>query len=275
MFPRLFVAETDLARVMATTGSALQLARISGPAVGGILLAAIGLAWVVFVNAASFLVIVVVLLLVVPPRAARAPGTPHVGFRPAWAALREAGQHRVLIPLLVALAALSAGGASVLTLAIPLLSRSRGWSSASAGFIEGSFMAAALAVGLGVAARGVLKRSEVALVGGPAVAGVAIIAVAIAPSVPLACAAAAVVGLGVVMFATHALPIFLAASPSGMQVRLQAVLGLAQALPVLVVYNVYGAIAQHASAGWALTSGSLPTIAAGAVVLYSRSRQRV
>ncbi|HEU5008435.1 MAG TPA: MFS transporter [Jatrophihabitantaceae bacterium] len=271
VFPRLFVSDDQLARIMATTSSGLQLARIAGPAIGGALLAWIGLSWLVALNSVSFLVIVVVVLLVVPPRAARAPDTPQVGLRQAWHGLREAGGHRTLVPLMLALAALVAGTAPATMLLFPLLCRGNGWSSSSAGLMEAAFMTAALAVGLTVAARGALERAQVPLIGGPLLACAGLALAAGAPTVWVACVAAGAVGLGLVVFNAHAVPRILSASPDGSQVRIQAVLNLAVTLPTLALSTLYGVVAQHASASWALVGAAAWAFAASVLMAVSRA----
>lgn len=270
VFPRLFVFDDHLTRVMAATSSGLQLARIAGPAMGGALLAWIGLTWVVSVNAATFLLVLVTVLLVIPPRRARPAESKHTRFRDSWQTLRSAGQHRVLVPLLVAFGALVAGTSPALTLLFPLLCRSQGWSSTSAGLLEAAFMAAALAVGATVAARGPSRHGEVALVGGPVLAGAGLLIVAVAPAVWVACVGAVAVGTGLVAFNVHAVPRFLAASPPGAQVRLQSVLGLTVTLPVLALSSLYGALAQHASASWALLGATAWALVAATVMVISR-----
>lgn len=270
VFPRLFVDDSQLARVMATTSSALQVARIAGPAIAGILLAWIGLTWVVALNAVSFLLVLIPVLVVVPPRAARNPDTPHAGLRDTWRSLRTAGQHKVLLPLLVAFGVLVAGTSPALTLLFPLLARHNAWSAASAGLTEASFMAAALAVGVTVAIRGALRQAGIALIGGPLLAGLGLLAVAVAPTVWVACIGAGAVGVGLVAFNAHAVPRFLAASPLGAQVRLQAILGLTATVPALVLSGPYGALAQHVSPSWALVAATVWALASAAIMVTTR-----
>jgi hypothetical protein len=88
---------------MATTSSGLQLSRLSGPAVGGLLIASVGLAWMTVINAATFLVVLIALLLVTPPRPATRPGAPHVTLRQGWSDIRAAGQHQLIFGLLAGL----------------------------------------------------------------------------------------------------------------------------------------------------------------------------
>lgn len=270
VFPRLFVDDSQLPRLMATTSTGLQIARIAGPAAGGLLLAWIGLPWVVALNAATFLMVASIVVFVVPPRPARAPDSAYGGFRAAWRDLRAAGQHRVLVPLLVALGSLVAGVTPAVALLFPLLSRARGWSAASAGLMEAAFMAAALFVGATVAARGTMRRAGIALIWGPILAAAALLGLAFAPAVWVACAAAAAAGLGMVTFNIHALPRFLAASPRGAQLRLQAVLAVTTTIPMLVLSGPYGLLAQHTSPTWALCAGAAWALAAGVIVAVTR-----
>jgi predicted MFS family arabinose efflux permease len=269
----LFASDDQIARIMATTSSGLQLARIAGPAVGGALLAWIGFSWVVALNAVSFVAVVVVVLVVMPPRSARPPESSHVGLGQAWRSLRESGDHRIVVPLLIALGTLVAGTAPATLLLFPLLCRGHGWSSRSAGLMEAAFMAAALAVGATVATRGALHRAEVALVGGPLLAGAGLLIAAGAPAVWVACAASAVVGVGLVGFNAHAVPRLIAASPPGAQVRIQAILNLVVTVPTLALSSLYGLVAQHASASWALVGASAWALAAGTLVAVSRPWQ--
>ena len=270
VFPRLFVDDSQLTRVMATTSSALQVARIAGPAAAGVLLAWIGLTWVVALNTLSFLLVFITVLLVVPPRAARRPDTQHTGLRDAWRSLRTAGQHKVLLPLLAAFTVLVAGTSPALALLFPLLARNNGWSAASAGLMEASFMAAALAIGVTVAIRGAMSRPSIALVGAPLLAGLGLLTVAVAPSVWVACIGAAAVGTGLVTFNAHAIPRFLQASPPGAQVRLQALLGLTATVPALVLSGPYGALAQHVSPSWALAAATAWALGSAAIMATTK-----
>lgn len=71
-------------------------------------------------------------------------------------------------------------------------------------------------------------------------------------------------------FNVHAVPRFLAASPPGAQVRLQAVLGLTVTLPVLILSSLYGLLAQHASPSWALLLATAWTLAAAIIMATKR-----
>jgi predicted MFS family arabinose efflux permease len=64
------VGRADVTNAVALNSAAFNLARIIGPAIGGVLLARAGVAPAYFINGAAFLVVIATLLMV------RAPGTP-------------------------------------------------------------------------------------------------------------------------------------------------------------------------------------------------------
>jgi len=73
-----------------------------------------------------------------------------------------------------------------------------------------------------------------------------------------------------VSFNIHALPRFLAASPPGAQVRLQAVLAVTTTVPMLALSGPYGLLAQHASPSWALCAAAAWAVTASVVVAITR-----
>src|SRR3989442_48628 len=67
------VAREDLSNAIAMNSTQVQLSRVTGPALAGIMLAATGAGWCFFVNAVSFLAVIWTLLVMdVPPLAATA-----------------------------------------------------------------------------------------------------------------------------------------------------------------------------------------------------------
>jgi MFS family permease len=88
-FVQEMVGRDRLANAVALNSSVMNSARITGPAIAGILIAVAGVAWVFFVNAASFLAVVCALLSMRQRelrRPARAEGRPRVreGLAYAW-----------------------------------------------------------------------------------------------------------------------------------------------------------------------------------------------
>ena len=81
------VREVDLSNAVALNSSSFNLARLLGPAIAGVLVAAIGTGWVFLINSASFVAVLVSLSLLRTsalyrePRAARSRGSLVDGFR--------------------------------------------------------------------------------------------------------------------------------------------------------------------------------------------------
>ena len=84
------VGKDDLINAIALNSSMFNSARMIGPAIAGVLVAAIGEGWCFFVNAASYLAVIAGLLLMLPTGSnqVRAPGTVMdvmgEGFRYVW-----------------------------------------------------------------------------------------------------------------------------------------------------------------------------------------------
>ena len=85
------VVEADLPNAVALNSTSFNAARMIGPAVAGVLIAAVGTGWVFLINAASFAAVLGSLRLLrrgelrASRRAARASGSLTEGFRTVWA----------------------------------------------------------------------------------------------------------------------------------------------------------------------------------------------
>jgi MFS family permease len=84
------VGEDDLPNAVALNSTSFNAARMIGPAIAGLLIAAVGLGWVFLINAASFVAVLVSLYLLrirelhLNRRAVRARGSLVQGFRYVW-----------------------------------------------------------------------------------------------------------------------------------------------------------------------------------------------
>ncbi|WP_150245578.1 hypothetical protein [Nocardiopsis quinghaiensis] len=110
---------------------------------------------------------------------------------------------------------------------------------------------AAGAFGIGMACataavlwRGTAPRAGLAAAWGMITAGAGIAAAAAAPGATLFCLVSLIVGLGTGVFSTHAGPLFMAACPREAVGRAQAVVTLAQWLPLLWANPLIGVLAQ-------------------------------
>ncbi|WP_179950965.1 MFS transporter [Xylanimonas oleitrophica] len=250
-FPRLFALPDELPRVMATVTVALQSARVAGPGVGGLLLGGGGLAAVAWVDAASFAIALAVVLLVRPPYEPAAAGdAPRPGLREALAAFGLARATPGVPAALVAVVGLALTVLPLVALCVPLAGRERGWGATATGVVAGAWVVGALLVSLVVVVRGAPPAPLAAT--GPALAAAGAAVLAVTDGVVPAAVGVGLVGAGSSVLTTALMPRFVTATPSGRLARFQALLALAQALPVLVATPLLGSLASRWGAGAAL-----------------------
>lgn len=192
---RLFVDRTLLARAMAENSSAQQLARIAGPALGGILLAVSTLGDLLLIEAGVALLVIIVLALLRP----RGESTRPVAARNPLRGMAEGLRHVVRIPgmvaLLAAVALVAAAILPLLPLGFPLAARERGWTPAQTGLVEAAWVVGTLSVTVLVATVGTVRRMGIVLVVGPVVAAAGIAVLALTEQVHWALAGSVVCAL--------------------------------------------------------------------------------
>ncbi len=114
------VGKPDLPNAIALNSSLFNATRVIGPAVGGVVIAAMGMANCFYLNAASFLAVLLALALLKLPHSQPAPWTP------LWAAWKELGDYlrtRREVRLLLLLMTLVAVLAMPYYVLLPLLAR--------------------------------------------------------------------------------------------------------------------------------------------------------
>lgn len=262
-FPRLFADDDALPRAMARVSVLQQVARTSGPALGGVLLAAGGLPLTTGVDLATYALVLVVLLRVRPPRTppAAAPEPLVGGTVRAVRAAHEVG----VGPLLGAVVLLGAGVLPAVVLGVPLAGQERGWGAGTTGAVAGCWTAGTLLVTTTVARTGPLGGR--ARVVGPVVGAAGLLLLAATASPALGALALALLGVGTAAWTTTALPLLVRATPAGMLARFQALLGFAQNLAVLVALPALGQLAGAAGARVALLPCAAAVLAVAALPL--------
>lgn len=205
------VGRESLRTAVSLNSTMVNLARVIGPAVGGILIAGVGVGICFLINAASFIVVIATLLNL--DRAAIAPSTPIVRGR---GQLREglryvARSPELGIPLLMM--ALAGVFAFEFQVTLPVLAKEAlQQGSEGFGLMTAAMGLGAVGGGLLVAARG--KTGLVPLTRAAAAFSVFMLLAAFAPNLPLALAALVLVGWGSVSFmATGNTTLQLAAAP--------------------------------------------------------------
>lgn len=262
--PRLLVDAAALGRAMAARQTGGQLASLTAPPLAGVMVGAVGLAGAAMANAATFALMLV--LLITMRRGLRPVASPSVEGRLLGRAVeglvlcwRDPLLRPALLLTLVAAAAIM----PVTFIMVPLLARSHGWDALAAGQIVGAQSLGVGLVVLGVLWRNTSRRPGLASSAGLCLAGAATAALAVAPTRPTAATAALTVGVGIGVFGSHVGPLLLASAPTSHLARVQAVLALVQALPLILTLNLAGVIADRAGAALVVSGFGLVTLVAG------------
>lgn len=194
--PARVTSHGQLARVQGMRGLAIRFANVAGAPLGG-LAVALGGSATAFGLAGMLIAVSVPLLISVRMR--ELPADDKAAERTPWRDLRDGlgyiRRHRVLAPLIAAIALGDFGFVGPLNVGLTLLADQRGWGAAGMGWVVAGFGTGAGAAALLLTVRGHLphagRLAGVAILGG----SVAIGALAYAPSVVAAVGVAVLVGL--------------------------------------------------------------------------------
>lgn len=245
--PAPLVDAEQLPRALALRNAGFQTASLAGGPLGGVLVAAGGLAAVLGVNAASFLLVLAV-LVVLRPRV----GAPATDRRSLAGEMRDGLRVAIREPalrLVLALYAVAGGFVIPLgSLLVPLLARERDWGVLGAGWVDGAIGAAALVGALVIARTGVHPRTGAATAAGLLGTAAGAVGLAVAPVVPLAVGARLVTGAGLAVFIAHAGPQLVAHSPDTHLARVQALLGVVQSAAMIATNLGLGELSRLAGA---------------------------
>jgi MFS family permease len=245
VMPRLFSSGDNLARRMAVVGGAQQLARVTGPVLGGVMVETGGLPLTSAFDTATFVLVLGVLLAVRPPHEAlHQLAERGGGWRSIVAGARAARRTPGIPQMLLVVTGMAGTILPFVMLCVPLLGRERGWNAGDVGMASAGWVAGGLVVTLFVARRGAPGRRVA--VGGPLVAAAGMLVLAATSSLRAGILATVVVGVGTCLLTAHLYPAYVAASPSDMLARFQSLAGLAQTAPVLVLTPALGGVIAHA-----------------------------
>ena len=257
------VPRGDLANAVTLNSVAMNMARVFGAAIGGVL-AAIGLTLCFALNAVSFLAVLLSLLLMstaalYPARPAKkAPGQIRAGLR------YVRSTPALLVPLIMV--AVVGTLAWEFQVSLPLMaSHVFGGGAAAYGVMASVMGVGAVAGGLVSAARA--RPSGRALCLAAIGWGIAILVAAAAPSMPLELAAMLFVGYGSITFNSMAKTVLQLAATPEMRGRVMALWGLAWLGSTPIGGPIVGWVGQQAGARWSLVVGGLPTLVIGLAAL--------
>jgi MFS family permease len=259
------VGKSDLTNAVSLNSIVMNGARVIGPAIGGVLIATVGLGVCFFVNAASYAAVIVALMLMSraelhpAQRVARAKGQLREGLRYAWRTpnLRDP----LLLVFVVGLLAYN------FTVILPLLAQDTFHGGAGTFALLTSLMAGGAVVGgLIVANRG---RPNIHRLTGVGIAfSVMIAAVALSPTLVVACVLLVFMGgLSIAFIATANSTIQLQVEPT-MRGRVMALYAMGFLGTTPIGAPLVGWISQTASPRVALLVGAGATLVASTFTLF-------
>jgi MFS family permease len=263
------VPPEDLANAVTLNSVSLNIARVFGAAVGGVLAAVLGLALCFTFNAVSFVAVIASLaamnaaLLYPAMPVKKRPGQIREGLR----YVRETPE--LLIPLLMI--ALVGTLAWEFQVTLPLMaSKVFGGGAGAYGVMASVMGVGAVGGGLISAARARPRARSLCLA---AIGwGIAITAAAVAPTLPLELAALVFVGYGSITFNSYAKTALQLAADPPMRGRVMALWALAWQGSTPIGGPLVGWIAQELGARWSLAAGGIPTIICGLLALPALTR---
>ena len=247
----------DLTNAVSLNSVIVNVSRIVGPAVAGILIATAGLSWAFLANAVSFAAVIGALFAMRAaelhrrPPVARAKGQIRAGLRYAW------GTWELRVPLLMmAVIGTLAYNFSVL---LPLFAHDvfhRG---------AGTYSALTVAMGIGALAGGLTvasrrRPSYQLLVAVSLAFGLFILAVAAAPSLPLCLAALVAMGVASIMFIATANSLLQLNSSTAMRGRVMSLWAVVFLGSTPIGAPLIGFLAGHYGARFALAVGGVATL---------------
>jgi MFS family permease len=263
------VSPRDLPNAVTLNSVAMNMARVFGAALGGVIAAAIGLALCFACNAASFVAVLASLAAMRKSElftAKRVPKTKRQ-VRQGLAYVRRTPE--LLIPLVMI--AVVGTLAWEFQVTLPLMASEAFHRGAAAYGVMASVMGAGAVVGGLISAARPRPRARalcLAAIGW----GIAILAAAAAPSLGLELAALVFVGYGSITFNSLAKTTLQLAAEPQMRGRVMALWALAWLGSTPIGGPVVGWVGQAVGPRWALVIGGLPTAVCGILALPALTR---
>ena len=263
------VTAEDLPNAVTLNSVAMNMARVFGAALGGVIAAALGLALCFAVNALSFGAVLISLAAMRGSElfpAARLPRRK----RQVRAGLRYVrSTPELLIPLVMI--AVIGTLAWEFQVSLPLMANKVFGGGAAAYGVMASVMGVGAVVGGLISAARPRPRGRamcLAAIGW----GIAILAAAAAPSLPLELAALVFVGYGSITFNSLAKTTLQLAAKPTMRGRVMALWALAWLGSTPIGGPIVGWVGQDVGARWSLVIGGLPTLLCGILALPALTR---
>jgi MFS family permease len=255
------VGEKDLRNAVTLYSTLVNLSRIIGPAIAGVLIATVGLALCFILNGLSYVAVVIMLALVRPaelhlaPPAARARGQ----LREGWRYMMASPILRTTLLMMAIIGTLT----YEFQVSLPLIARFVFNGDASSyALLSASFGAGAVLGGLIVAGRKGISGPQ--MVRAAMLFGLAATAAAFMPSLWLTSAALVVVGICSISFSSIGNSLLQLESEPQMRGRIMAFWGIAVLGSSTIGGPIVGWVAELVGARWGLAIGGLAALVAAA-----------
>jgi MFS family permease len=256
------VGKDELVNAVSLNSTEINLARVIGPAIAGVLIASVGLAACFLINGLSFLAVLAVLMamraeeLRPTPLAAQMTGQLHQGFQ----YVRASPVIRTILVMMAVIGTFT----YEFSVSLPLF--------AEVTFRQGpaTYAAMTAAMGLGAVGGGLYTASRG--IGSPQrltvaalLFGATVLLAAVAPTLPLALLALVAVGFCSIGFTSLGNATLQLASSAEMRGRVMALWTVAFLGSTPIGGPVIGAIGEHVGPRWALALGGVAAVLAAAL----------
>jgi hypothetical protein len=231
-----------------------------------------GLIGAALVDAATFAVVLLVLLVVRPRHEATRQASTGSLRREAVDSLKLVWADPLLRTLLAAVAIVAAFVLPMASMCIPLIARSHSWGASSAGVLVGGTVLGSLSVTLLVARRGASGSPTLVAATGLLVTAAGMTTLAVSSMPALSVGAAVAQGIGTGLFTTRVGPLLLTGAPRSHLARVQSLISVVQAAPLVLSVNLLGAIADATGVETAtITCAAGTTVAAALLLRHTRT----
>ena len=235
VFIRLLVPDDQVAKALQRSSTLSGMAALVAPAVAGLLVSAGGLRLVLMLQIALMAAGVAMLSMLwrlrrVPPAAASTPLVDDAarGFRVLMTIPN-------LAVLLLVLAIVASSILPAVNTLLRLAGVERGGSATGTGYVFSAWSAGSLTVSAIMAVVGARSRPAAPMAAGLFLAAGAMTVLAFTPSVWVGVVATFGIGVGVVLFSAHFVPMSILLSPEGSWSRVSSVVTLVQVVPAAIV----------------------------------------
>ena len=266
------VGKPDLPNAIALNSTLFNATRVMGPALGGVIIGAVGMANCFFLNSASFLAVLLALMLMRLPKNETAPWKP---FLLAWKELKDYLLERRELKLVLLLMTTVAVFAMPYFVLLPILARDTlGVGPRGFGLLMARSGLGAFAGGLTLARRLQRRPPMPSFLAGQGLFLLGLMGLGLCRNYYAALACMALTGFGLVTQLSTGNSLLQLNVPDALRGRLMSLFGLIVMGFAPLGSILYGVAAHYAGAGPSITGGALIALAVAGGVLWKNPALR-